>query len=79
MGIIRDQQCCELKKKKTVDLPGNRPRTVFVLTDDVYSILPLQSFLYGMAGLVAALLVWFNIFYRSDVLRVANRTELIRE
>jgi hypothetical protein len=34
---------------------------------------------YGMAALVSAILVWLNVFYRSDVIRVGNRTELIRE
>lgn len=31
-----------------------------------------------MAGLVSAILVWLNVFYRSDVIRVGNREELIR-
>lgn len=30
-----------------------------------------------MATLVCAILVWLNIFYQSDVIRVGNRTELI--
>jgi hypothetical protein len=34
-------------------------------------------FLYGMAGLVCSILVWINVFFRSDILRVGNRTELI--
>lgn len=34
--------------------------------------------LYGMAALVASILVWTNVFYHSDVIRVGNRTELIR-
>jgi len=35
--------------------------------------------LYGMAALVSAILVWLNVFYQSDVIRVGNRVELIRE
>ncbi|KAJ9107152.1 hypothetical protein QFC19_002812 [Naganishia cerealis] len=32
---------------------------------------------YAVAILIVALLVWFDVFYRSDVIRVGNRTELI--
>ena len=32
---------------------------------------------YGLATLVSAILVWLNIFYNSDVIRVGNRKELI--
>ncbi|WVQ98074.1 hypothetical protein IAU59_005196 [Kwoniella sp. CBS 9459] len=32
---------------------------------------------YGMTALVSAILVWLNVFYQSDVIRVGNRTELI--
>ncbi|WVW78427.1 hypothetical protein I302_100381 [Kwoniella bestiolae CBS 10118] len=32
---------------------------------------------YGMIALVSAILVWLNVFYQSDVIRVGNRTELI--
>jgi hypothetical protein len=31
-----------------------------------------------MAALVASILVWTNVFFHSDVIRVGNRTELIR-
>lgn len=31
----------------------------------------------GIAFLIAAILVWLNVFYQSDVIRVGNRTELI--
>ncbi|WVN89425.1 uncharacterized protein L203_104648 [Cryptococcus depauperatus CBS 7841] len=34
-------------------------------------------FCYGMATLISAILVWLNLFYQSDVIRVGNRTELI--
>jgi hypothetical protein len=34
--------------------------------------------LYGMAALVTSILVWLNVFFHSDVIRVGNRTELIR-
>ncbi|GJJ14324.1 hypothetical protein Clacol_008588 [Clathrus columnatus] len=33
--------------------------------------------LYALAALVACLLTWFNIFPKADVIRVANRLELI--
>ncbi|TXT07234.1 hypothetical protein VHUM_03404 [Vanrija humicola] len=33
--------------------------------------------LYGMGTLISSILVWLNVFYQSDVIRVANRTELI--
>ncbi|GHJ89449.1 hypothetical protein NliqN6_5851 [Naganishia liquefaciens] len=32
---------------------------------------------YAIGILIVALLVWFDVFYRSDVIRVGNRTELI--
>ncbi|RSH92170.1 hypothetical protein EHS25_008585 [Saitozyma podzolica] len=32
---------------------------------------------YGLATLVSAILVWLNVFYQSDVIRVGNHTELI--
>lgn len=32
-----------------------------------------------MAGLISCILVWINVFYQSDVIRVGNRTELICE
>ncbi|OCF76953.1 tetraspanin Tsp2 [Kwoniella mangroviensis CBS 8886] len=32
---------------------------------------------YGITALVSAILVWLNVFYQSDVIRVGNRTELI--
>ncbi|ORY30403.1 hypothetical protein BCR39DRAFT_529758 [Naematelia encephala] len=32
---------------------------------------------YGMTALVAAILVWLNVFYQADVIRVGNRAELI--
>jgi hypothetical protein len=38
----------------------------------------LKLILYGMAALVASILVWTNVFFHSDVIRVGNRTELIR-
>jgi hypothetical protein len=38
-----------------------------------------QLLIYAMAGLVSCILVWINVFYQSDVIRVGNRTELIRE
>ncbi|BEI86599.1 hypothetical protein CcaverHIS002_0608860 [Cutaneotrichosporon cavernicola] len=34
-------------------------------------------FVYGMAGLICSILVWINVFFRSDILRVGNRDELI--
>ncbi|WOO80716.1 uncharacterized protein LOC62_03G004233 [Vanrija pseudolonga] len=33
--------------------------------------------LYGLGTLISSILVWLNVFYQSDVIRVANRTELI--
>ena len=30
-----------------------------------------------MTTLVSAILVWLNVFYQSDVIRVGNRPELI--
>lgn len=32
-----------------------------------------------MATLICCILVWINVFYQSDVVRVGNRTELIRK
>ena len=43
------------------------------------SVLTIQLLCYGMAALVSAILVWLNVFFHSDVIRVGNRTELIRE
>ncbi|KAJ9111236.1 hypothetical protein QFC22_006536 [Naganishia vaughanmartiniae] len=37
----------------------------------------LLLLVYAVAILIVALLVWFDVFYRSDVIRVGNRTELI--
>lgn len=37
----------------------------------------IQLLCYGMAALVSAILVWLNVFFHSDVIRVGNRTELI--
>lgn len=36
-----------------------------------------QFLAYSIAIMVVTLLVWFDIFNNSDVLRVGNRTELI--
>lgn len=36
-----------------------------------------QLMLYGLATLVAAILVWLNVFQDADVIRVGNREELI--
>jgi hypothetical protein len=38
-----------------------------------------QFLAYSIAIMVVTLLVWFDIFNNSDVLRVGNRTELISE
>ena len=38
-----------------------------------------QLIAYGIAFLVCAILVWLNVFYQSDVIRVGNREELISE
>lgn len=40
-------------------------------------MLNIQMIIYGLATLVSAILVWLNIFYNSDVIRVGNRVELI--
>lgn len=32
-----------------------------------------------MGTLICCILVWINVFYQSDVVRVGNRTELIRK
>ncbi|KAI5450176.1 hypothetical protein NCC49_003325 [Naganishia albida] len=37
----------------------------------------LLLLVYAIGILITALLVWFDVFYRSDVIRVGNRTELI--
>ena len=39
----------------------------------------IQLIAYGIAFLIASILVWLNVFYQSDVIRVGNRTELIRK
>jgi hypothetical protein len=39
--------------------------------------LSVQLLIYAIGILIVALLVWFDVFYRSDVIRVGNRTELI--
>lgn len=41
------------------------------------TVTPPQLLIYAIAILIVALLVWFDVFYRSDVIRVGNRTELI--
>lgn len=35
--------------------------------------------MFGLATLVSAILVWLNVFYQSDVIRVGNRIELISQ
>lgn len=37
-----------------------------------------QLFAYTVAAFTVCLLVWFQIFEKADVIRVGNRTELIR-
>lgn len=38
-----------------------------------------QLIIYALGTLICCILVWINVFYQSDVIRVGNRTELIRE
>ncbi len=35
--------------------------------------------MYGIASLISAILVWLNVFYQADVIRVGNSKELISE
>ncbi len=39
--------------------------------------LTTQLMLYGLGTLVAAILVWLNVFSYADVIRVGNKEELI--
>jgi hypothetical protein len=41
------------------------------------TLLFVKLLVYAIGILITALLVWFDVFYRSDVIRVGNRTELI--
>ncbi|KIR26471.1 tetraspanin Tsp2 [Cryptococcus deuterogattii LA55] len=68
-GVIFQVSESGLKKKKP-KLRWNRFKWVLFFATSVL-------FIYGMATLVCAILVWLNIFYQSDVIRVGNRTELI--
>ncbi|EIW71258.1 hypothetical protein TREMEDRAFT_37674, partial [Tremella mesenterica DSM 1558] len=57
-------------KKKKPKLRWNRFKWILFAANGVL-------FISGMATLVSAILVWLNVFYQSDVIRVGNRTELI--
>ncbi|KAK8847417.1 hypothetical protein IAR55_005275 [Kwoniella newhampshirensis] len=59
-----------LKRKNKPKLRWNRFKWVLFVANTVLIA-------YGMASLVSAILVWLNVFYQSDVIRVGNRTELI--
>ncbi|WWC86874.1 uncharacterized protein L201_001753 [Kwoniella dendrophila CBS 6074] len=57
-------------KKKKPKLRWNRFKWVLFVANTILIA-------YGMTALVSAILVWLNVFYQSDVIRVGNRTELI--
>ncbi|OCF45877.1 tetraspanin Tsp2 [Kwoniella heveanensis CBS 569] len=57
-------------KKKKPKLRWNRFKWILFISNIVLIA-------YGMTALVSAILVWLNVFYQSDVIRVGNRTELI--
>ncbi|ORX33903.1 hypothetical protein BD324DRAFT_584272 [Kockovaella imperatae] len=59
-----------LQQKKKPKLRWNRFKWILFCAN-------LVLISYGIAALVCAILVWLNIFPRSDVIRVGNRTELI--
>ncbi|CAL1693816.1 unnamed protein product [Somion occarium] len=51
-------------------LRWNRFKWTLVAANIVLSI-------YSLAGLIACLLIWFNVWTHADIVRVGNRTELI--
>jgi hypothetical protein len=76
-----------LKQKKKPKLRWNRFKWALMFANVLVSYClckdgrgaDCQLILYGMAALVASILVWLNVFFHADVIRVGNRTELIRE
>ncbi|WVR04646.1 hypothetical protein IAU60_001657 [Kwoniella sp. DSM 27419] len=70
-------------KKKKPKLRWNRFKWCLFVANTLVSgstprtALTRQLIAYGMTALVSAILVWLNVFYQSDVIRVGNRTELI--
>ncbi|WWC67956.1 uncharacterized protein I206_101875 [Kwoniella pini CBS 10737] len=57
-------------KKKKPKLRWNRFKWVLFVANTILIA-------YGLTALISAILVWLNVFYQSDVIRVGNRTELI--
>jgi len=87
-GLVFELGKGGLKAKHKPKLRWNRFKWILFLANSVVSLeygVPLfrahppQLIIYAMAGLVSCILVWINVFYQSDVIRVGNRTELIRE
>ncbi|KAL7420029.1 hypothetical protein Q5752_004994 [Cryptotrichosporon argae] len=59
-----------LKAKHKPKLRWNRFKWILFVANTLLII-------YGLATLISAILVWLNVFYQSDVIRVGNRSELI--
>ncbi|KAK4685974.1 hypothetical protein P7C73_g4160, partial [Tremellales sp. Uapishka_1] len=57
-------------KQKRPKLRWNRFKWVLFVANTILII-------YTLVALISAILVWLNVFYQSDVIRVGNRTELI--
>ncbi|WVQ83238.1 hypothetical protein IAT38_005377 [Cryptococcus sp. DSM 104549] len=76
MGTVDDDLGIEIRygkggiKTKGAKLRWNRFKWVLFVANIVLIA-------YGMATLVSAILVWLNVFYQSDVIRVGNHTELV--
>ncbi|KAF8621731.1 hypothetical protein AX15_007531 [Amanita polypyramis BW_CC] len=58
------------KKKKKKKLRWNRFKWTLFFTNLILTI-------YTVTGLIICLLTWFNVFKHADVLRAANRAELV--